>query len=323
MLAARVAAWWRCAARRRAERRVAIVLFNFPPNAGATGTAAYLAVFASLHNTMRAMRAAGYTSMCRPMRSTLRELVTGGNASRFGADANVAARIAADDHVRGSPGWRRDRAGSWGPAPGRAAERWRASSCWAAVRQRVRRAAAGLRLRGRPDAPAVRAGLCPDPRLQRVLSLDAARISPPTRCCISARMARWSSCRASRPGCPAACWPDRLIGDAAELQPVRVQQPVRGHDRQAPGQRGAAQLSDAAGGACRAVSRPAGPEILAWTAGGAWSQTPMRASDRPGRAGAGAGLPPWNWRPRSRPGPNAVAESWRLSAGRCWNWNTR
>ncbi len=32
----------------RAERKVAIVLFNFPPNAGNTGTAAYLSVFESL-----------------------------------------------------------------------------------------------------------------------------------------------------------------------------------------------------------------------------------------------------------------------------------
>ena len=53
--------WWRCAARERAERKVAIVLFNFPPNAGTTGTAAYLSVFESLLNTLLAMKAAGYT----------------------------------------------------------------------------------------------------------------------------------------------------------------------------------------------------------------------------------------------------------------------
>ena len=46
--------------RARAERKIAIVLFNFPPNAGNTGTAAYLSVFASLFNTLTAMKAAGY-----------------------------------------------------------------------------------------------------------------------------------------------------------------------------------------------------------------------------------------------------------------------
>ena len=38
----------------RAARKLAIVLFNFPPNAGATGTAAHLAVWESLHATLDA-----------------------------------------------------------------------------------------------------------------------------------------------------------------------------------------------------------------------------------------------------------------------------
>jgi magnesium chelatase subunit H len=33
----------------RAERKVALVMFNFPPNAGNVGTAAFLSVFASVH----------------------------------------------------------------------------------------------------------------------------------------------------------------------------------------------------------------------------------------------------------------------------------
>ena len=37
------------------------MLFGFPPNAGAVGTAAYLNVFESLHNTMKQMQADGYT----------------------------------------------------------------------------------------------------------------------------------------------------------------------------------------------------------------------------------------------------------------------
>ena len=45
----------------RADRRIGIVLFNFPPNAGATGSAAFLSVFESVHNTLTAMAAAGYT----------------------------------------------------------------------------------------------------------------------------------------------------------------------------------------------------------------------------------------------------------------------
>jgi magnesium chelatase subunit H len=36
-----------------AEKKVGIVLFGFPPNAGAIGTAAYLSVFESLFNTLQ------------------------------------------------------------------------------------------------------------------------------------------------------------------------------------------------------------------------------------------------------------------------------
>ncbi len=101
-----------------ADRRVAVVLFNFPPNAGTTGTAAYLSVFQSLHRTMLAMQAAGYSIEVPPTPDALRERVTMGNSARFGANANVAARIPADDHVR------RERhlaeiERQWGPSPGR------------------------------------------------------------------------------------------------------------------------------------------------------------------------------------------------------------
>jgi magnesium chelatase subunit H len=39
------------------------VLFNFPPNAGNTGTAAFLSVFESLHRTLAALQRAGYRWM--------------------------------------------------------------------------------------------------------------------------------------------------------------------------------------------------------------------------------------------------------------------
>ncbi|WP_088347923.1 MULTISPECIES: magnesium chelatase subunit H [Rhodomicrobium] len=103
---------------RLADRRVAIVLFNFPPNAGNTGTAAYLSVFASLHNTLAAMKRAGYAVDVPPSVDALRERIIHGNAARFGALANVEARITADDHVRREPHLREIET-QWGPAPGK------------------------------------------------------------------------------------------------------------------------------------------------------------------------------------------------------------
>ncbi len=100
------------------ERRIAMVLFNFPPNAGATGTAAYLAVFASLLNSLRAMRDAGYTVEVPESVEALRARVLEGNAGARGMPANVHAEIALDDHVRGEPNLE-DIEAHWGPAPGR------------------------------------------------------------------------------------------------------------------------------------------------------------------------------------------------------------
>ena len=102
----------------RAERRIATVLFNFPPNSGATGTAAYLSVFESLWNTLQAMQRAGYTVDLPRDVDTLRRTILQGNAEQYGSEANVVAKIPTDDHVR------RERylpeiEKSWGPAPGR------------------------------------------------------------------------------------------------------------------------------------------------------------------------------------------------------------
>jgi magnesium chelatase subunit H len=118
MLAARVA---RLVALRRkpaAERKVAAVVFNFPPNAGGTGTAAFLSVFASLLNTLRAMKAEGYAVELPASAEDLAARILGGNAERYGTPANVHARIPVDDHVRRERHLAEIEA-QWGPAPGR------------------------------------------------------------------------------------------------------------------------------------------------------------------------------------------------------------
>lgn len=101
-----------------AERRIAITLFNFPPNAGNTGSAAYLSVFASLYNTLHALQADGYRVELPDSVDELRERIVNGNAERFGAHANVFRRIPVDDHVRRER-WLHEIETQWGPAPGR------------------------------------------------------------------------------------------------------------------------------------------------------------------------------------------------------------
>jgi magnesium chelatase subunit H len=117
-LAARVAKLVTLRKSARADRKVAVVLFNFPPNSGAVGSAAYLAVFASLHNTLKSMKAAGYGVDVPASVDALRARLLEGNSARFGTDANVHIRIPVEDHIR------RERhlaeiEGQWGPAPGK------------------------------------------------------------------------------------------------------------------------------------------------------------------------------------------------------------
>ncbi len=101
-----------------AGKKVGIVLFGFPPNAGAAGTAAYLNVFESLHNTLTAMKAEGYTLDVPATVEDLRAAVLKGNASYLGQPANVAERVSADHIVRNTPPLQAIEA-VWGPAPGK------------------------------------------------------------------------------------------------------------------------------------------------------------------------------------------------------------
>ena len=102
----------------KAEAKVAVVLFGFPPNAGAVGTAAYLSVFESLYNTLHAMKAEGYDLEPPATVDDLRTAILKGNAETHGQEANVAAYVDADTMVRNCPPLAAIEA-VWGPAPGK------------------------------------------------------------------------------------------------------------------------------------------------------------------------------------------------------------
>ncbi|MFZ3581459.1 magnesium chelatase subunit H [Loktanella sp. DJP18] len=101
-----------------ADKTVGIVLFGFPPNAGAVGTAAYLSVFESLFNTLTQMKSDGYDVEVPADVDSLRTLMLKGNAAQFGQEANVAAHVTADDIVAHTP-WLSEIESAWGPAPGK------------------------------------------------------------------------------------------------------------------------------------------------------------------------------------------------------------
>ena len=117
MLASRVGKLIDLKRAERANKKIAAVVFNFPPNAGATGTAAFLSVFESIFNMLASMKEAGYTITMPKDVDDLRESVIKGNAEQYGAMANVHATIPVDDHVRRER-WLKEIEAHWGPAPG-------------------------------------------------------------------------------------------------------------------------------------------------------------------------------------------------------------
>ena len=113
-LARRVALRLKC----NAEKRVAITLFSFPPNAGTLGTAAYLDVFASLRRLLQRLADEGYVvGDLPPTADDLRRLLAGDDAAGFGMPASVAARIPVAEYKRGWRWWQEVEA-CWGPPPG-------------------------------------------------------------------------------------------------------------------------------------------------------------------------------------------------------------
>jgi magnesium chelatase subunit H len=117
-LADKVARLARLRASKPSDRKLAIVLYGFPPNAGAAGTAAYLGVFESLFNTLHALKTEGYDLTPPESIEALRAAVLQGNAARHGQPANVHVTIPAAEIVARSR-WLKETEAAWGPAPGR------------------------------------------------------------------------------------------------------------------------------------------------------------------------------------------------------------
>lgn len=98
-----------------ADRKLAFTLFNFPPDSGAAGTAAHLDVFGSLHNTLLALKAAGYNVDCPASPEEMRARVVGDQVM---ADAVTHALVPVDKYVANERRLGEIEA-QWGAAPGR------------------------------------------------------------------------------------------------------------------------------------------------------------------------------------------------------------
>ena len=116
-IARRLKRWQRLQTAPRADLRLALVTFCFPPNKGNVGTAADLDVFPSLFATLERLRAEGYAVELPASADELRKRLLGGNSDSFAATAHVAYRMTADEYRRLCP-YVAEIEREWGAAPG-------------------------------------------------------------------------------------------------------------------------------------------------------------------------------------------------------------
>lgn len=116
-LALRVARWLRLRKKANAEKRIAIVLFNFPPNLGNAGTAAFLEVFESLFRLLEKLKSDGYQVDLPASTDELRARLLDGNRLLYGTDGNVEAHYPVELYRKQFPAYEKIEP-FWGDAPG-------------------------------------------------------------------------------------------------------------------------------------------------------------------------------------------------------------
>jgi magnesium chelatase subunit H len=117
-IARRLKRWNRLQTAARAELKIALVVYCFPPNKGNIGTAADLDVFASVFDTLQQLSIDGYDVELPNSADDLRDRLLNGNSGEFGSTANIAYRMAVDEYREQCP-FVDEIANEWGPAPGK------------------------------------------------------------------------------------------------------------------------------------------------------------------------------------------------------------
>ena len=117
-IARRLKRWHRLQTATRAELKIALVIYCFPPNKGNIGTAADLDVFRSVFDTLQQLSDDGYDVELPENMDDLRRRLLGGNSAEAESTANIAHRMAVDEYVQHCP-FVDEIASEWGPAPGR------------------------------------------------------------------------------------------------------------------------------------------------------------------------------------------------------------
>ncbi len=118
-IAGRAMKWANLRRKPKLHKKVAITVFSFPPDKGNVGTAAYLDVFGSIFEVMKAMQQNGYDIPELPASSqALMEAVIHDAQAQYNSpELNVAYRMSVDEYEQLTP-YSEKLHESWGPPPG-------------------------------------------------------------------------------------------------------------------------------------------------------------------------------------------------------------
>eukprot|EP00933_Yihiella_yeosuensis_P049027 TRINITY_DN4559_c0_g1_i1.p1 TRINITY_DN4559_c0_g1~~TRINITY_DN4559_c0_g1_i1.p1 ORF type:complete len:1498 (-),score=377.13 TRINITY_DN4559_c0_g1_i1:221-4714(-) len=118
-LATRSLNWAKLRKKSNAEKKICICLFQFPPDKGNVGTAAYLDVFGSIFAVMKELKRKGYTIEGVPddVEGLQKSILEDPEASFSMADLNVEYRMGVDEYQELCP-YSQDLHENWGPPPG-------------------------------------------------------------------------------------------------------------------------------------------------------------------------------------------------------------
>eukprot|EP00929_Paragymnodinium_shiwhaense_P075372 TRINITY_DN3852_c0_g1_i1.p1 TRINITY_DN3852_c0_g1~~TRINITY_DN3852_c0_g1_i1.p1 ORF type:complete len:1473 (+),score=434.92 TRINITY_DN3852_c0_g1_i1:77-4495(+) len=119
VLATRAQKWGNLTRKKNAEKKVAINLFQFPPDKGNVGTAAYLDVFGSIWSVMKELEQKGYDcgEIPESVEGLQKSILEDSEAAYSMADLNVEYRMSVDEYEELCP-YAMDLRENWGPPPG-------------------------------------------------------------------------------------------------------------------------------------------------------------------------------------------------------------
>ncbi|MCT7994042.1 magnesium chelatase subunit H [Laspinema olomoucense] len=101
------------------DKKLAITIFSFPPDKGNVGTAAYLDVFGSIYEVMKALKCNGYDlpELPESAEALMLEVIHDAQAQYNSPELNVAYRMSVEEYEKLTPYSERLQE-NWGPPPG-------------------------------------------------------------------------------------------------------------------------------------------------------------------------------------------------------------